>query len=486
MGNFVHALSNYSNITRTENGGAAVSTLDNPLLDLFAMIGGMRKADDNRIISMWKSARSYNRELADNLILYSRNIRDGGLGERRVGRILLKELARIEPAKVTSNLQKIVDAGRWDDLFIFEGTKIENEVWNFIKAQLIADVKNMKANKPVSLLAKWMPSINTSSAQTRQLARKLCVIFGLTPRIYRKTLSTLRNYIDVVERKMSAGRWDEINFEGVPSVAMSRYITAFNKHVPNKFSEYKLALSKGEAKVNASTLYPYDIIRKAFCNNKIYYDEVSEAQWKALPDYLKNNKDEVLFVVDTSGSMTYDEYKPISTAIGLGLYFAQRNKGAFHNMFMTFSDRPRIHKIQDHWSLTECVKHIYGADWGWNTNLDASFKLIYDIAELTNDVPKALVIVSDMQIDQWSSEDRCNTITSKWQKEFAKIGLTAPKLIYWNVNNGSNTFLARPEDKVSFISGYGVSQMKYLTTLIEKSAYDSMVEVLSQPAFRWD
>ena len=256
MSNFVNAAKAMSNQTRTENGGLAYSSTNGgALLDLYAKIGGMRKRDASAIISDWKAARQENPTLADNLILYARNIRDCGLGERRIGRILLAELGRIDSEKVIRNLQTIVDTGRWDDLFIFLNGKypvIEAKVWEFIANQLRADAQGAAKNQPISILAKWMPSINTSSQETRKLGRRACRYLGLTERTYRKTLAKLRAHIGVVETKMSAGKWDEIDFESVPSVAMSRYIKTYNKRCQERFAAYKASLEKGEAKVNQS------------------------------------------------------------------------------------------------------------------------------------------------------------------------------------------------------------------------------------------
>jgi hypothetical protein len=264
---------------------------------------------------------------------------------------------------------------------------------------------------------------------------------------------------------------------------MSRYVNTFNKHVPERFAKYKEDLSCGKAKVNATTLYPYDIVQKYFKNKII--DAVDMAQWEALPNYLENNEDDVLFVIDVSGSMTEPDYKPISTSVGLGLYFAQRNKGAFHNAFMTFSEHPKICRIEDKWNLRRNLDYICNSDWGFSTNLDEAFSLIYKIARKTNDVPKAICVVSDMQINDFSSEDEWDSIISKWSKKFRAIELNTPKVIFWNVN-GSNTFLGRPSDKVSFVSGYGIGSFKNLTTLIEKSAYEAMVEILTKPEFCWN
>lgn len=491
MSNFANVFGRISDVTPTENGGKAFRTTKSSLLDLFANVGGMRQRDENDIINAYLAARAEDKELSDNLILYARNVRDAGLGERRIGRILLKKLAEIDPTKVKRNFQKIVDTGRWDDLFVLEGTPVEGHMWKFIEAQFRQDVEDMKANKPISLLAKWMPSINTSSEDTKRLARKICIVFSLTPRTYRKTLSAMRKYIDIVERKMSAGDWDSINFEGVPSVAMSRYISTFNKHLPEKFNAYKEALVDGKAKVNAATLYPYDITKKFFSNrtswnySNLKLDPVDEAQWKALPNYVNEDYD-VVVLADVSGSMTVNDCQPLATSVGLATYFAQRNKGAYHNMYMTFTSNPHFIKINDDWSLEHTLNYVTEKDIGYSTDLDKAFAAIYETAKAAQEAPKALVVISDMEINRWYDGDYCDSIASKWAKKYAEIGLEAPKLILWNVESRGGRVLAQQGENVGFCSGYGVGPFKNLTSLIEKSAYDSMVEILSQEAFQWN
>lgn len=491
MSNFANVFGRISDVTPTENGGKAFRTTKSSLLDLFANIGGMRQRDENDIVNAYLAARAEDKELSDNLILYARNVRDAGLGERRIGRILLKKLAEIDPTKVKRNFQKIVDTGRWDDLFVLEGTPVEGHMWKFIEAQFRQDVEDMKANKPISLLAKWMPSINTSSEDTKRLARKICIVFSLTPRTYRKTLSAMRKYIDIVERKMSAGDWNSINFEGVPSVAMSRYISTFNKHLPEKFNAYKEALVKGDAKVNAATLYPYDITKKFFNNRRSWsysnlkLDPVDEAQWNALPNYVNEDYD-VVVLADVSGSMTVNDCQPLATSVGLATYFAQRNKGAYHNMYMTFTNNPHFIKIDDNWSLEYILNYVTQKEIGYSTDLDKAFAAVYETAKIAQEAPKALVVISDMEINCWYSGDYCDSIASKWAKKYAEIGLEAPKLILWNVESRGGRVLAQQGENVGFCSGYGVGPFKNLTSLIEKSAYDSMVEILSQEAFQWN
>ena len=233
---FTDTFKRNSLIKETENGGRAFSSTNGgALLDLFSTIGGKRRASAEEIEKMWLAARVEDKELADNLILYVRNIRDGGCGERRIGRILLKSLAEIDPCKVARNFQTIVDCGRWDDLYIFENTPVEKDMWNFIEKQLRSDVYNMKNNRPISLMAKWLKSINTSSTESRRLANKTITRLGLTPRTYRKTLSKLRQYLSVVEKKMSANEWGDIDFSAVPAKAMAKYQHAFHNHESERY-----------------------------------------------------------------------------------------------------------------------------------------------------------------------------------------------------------------------------------------------------------
>ena len=259
---FTDGIRRNTNLTRTENGATVKSTTGSALLNLFARVGGLRNQPESEINRLYLDARNEDKELADNLILYTRNIRNGGIGERRIARILLKTIALKDPEKVRRNFDTIVSAGRWDDLFVFEGTSVENDALEFMKEQFSKDVLGMGKQENISLLAKWLPSENTSSKRTVRLARKAMGALNLTPRNYRKTLSALRKYIKVVERDMSANQWGDINYEGVPSYAMKNYQNAFAKHDAIRFSNYIASLNKGEAKINASTLFPYDLVRE--------------------------------------------------------------------------------------------------------------------------------------------------------------------------------------------------------------------------------
>lgn len=493
MSNFANSFRNQTNVTRTENGALAYSTTGNAVLNLFARIGGMRKADASELNRMYLDARNTDKELADNMILYARNIREGGIGERRIARILLKTLALKDPAKVSRNLDTIVSAGRWDDLFVLEGTSVETDALEFMKAQFRKDILDMNNKQSISLLAKWLPSANTSSAETRRLARKVYTYFGLSERTYRKTLSALRKYLDIVEKKMSANDFSLIDYQAVPSVAMTRYRSAFGRHDFERFDKYINAVTKGEAKINASVSYPYDLIMPYINrsrswawsrNSEIAVDKVLEAQWAALPNYVEGNHN-VIVMSDVSGSMFCDNNRPIATSVSLGIYFAERNTGAYKNLFLTFTDQPKLYELNPHATVAtrvnEVMQHV-----GFNTNLDGAFDAIFRTAKNAGEAPDALVIISDGEIDCFASRNNVENIVEKWQRIYANAGLVAPKLIMWNVESRGNRFLGKYTNPgIAYVSGSSASTFKELTTLISMNAIEAMTTILTKPQFSW-
>lgn len=478
---FVNGFDKMASVKSTENGAYAYdSTGGGALLDFFAVVGGMRKRDEADIVKMYHAARNEDKELADKIVLYARDVRGVGLGERRIGRILLKALAYADHAKVERNFQTFVMNGRFDDLYALEGTPAETAMWQFMKDTLLKDAKAMKEGKPISLAAKWMKSINTSSTESKRLARKFCTIAGLSEKTYRKTLAALRKYTNVVEVKMSANQWETINFEAVPSLAMKRYSTAFGKHCPNAFTGYKHAVANGEAKINAKTLYPYDITYQFMYGGENKANkEILEAQWKALPNYFKEGRN-VICCADVSGSMIG---MPMAASVGLAMYCAKYNTGAYNGYYMTFTDTPRFLKLDENQSLQENIHKVLD-HVGFNTNLDGMLKEIYHVATMENDAPEALLIVSDCEIDRFLRWNNCEDIVQKWVRKYREVGLDCPKIIFWNVEARQNTYLARHDNPyVSFVSGCSAGTFANLSELIEFTPYEAMVKILNQYEF---
>lgn len=476
---FVNGMDMMASVKSTENGAFSYNTSGGgALLDFFAVVGGMRKRDEADIVQMYHAARKEDKELADKIVLYARDVRGAGLGERRIGKILLKALAYIDHAKVERNFQTFVMNGRFDDIYALEGTPAETAMWQFMKDTLLKDAAAMKAGKPISLAAKWMKSINTSSAESKRLARKFCTVAGISERTYRKTLAALRKYSNVVEVKMSANEWEDINFEAVPSIAMKRYSAAFGKHCPNAFTQYKRELTTGEAKVNAQTLYPYDITYQFMYGGNADRD-ILEAQWKALPNYFKEGRN-VVCCADVSGSMIG---MPMAASIGLAMYCARYNTGAYNGYYLTFTDVPRFFKLDENESLETNIRKVM-RNVGYNTEMDKMFEAIYEMAVRENDAPDALVIVSDMEIDRFMRANACDDIITKWVNKFRNAGLECPKMILWNAESRQNTYLARSNNPyVAFVSGCSASTFGNLTELISMSAYEAMVAILNQYEF---
>lgn len=471
---FMDDLTIETSVTLTENGGRALSTTGDKLLNLFAVLGALRTRPAD-VIEKFDAAYAENADFATKMAFYGRDVR-GGLGERAVGRFMLRELAIINPAVVVANLKNVAEFGRWDDLFVLFDTPVETDMIEFVKMQLVSDKRHMDKHESVSLLAKWMPSINASSEHTIALAHRFVKAFNTTPRNYRKTLSALRKYIDVTEVKMSANKWTDIDYKAVPSKAMSNYGNAFARHDYEGFNRYMDAVKSGDVKINAATLYPYNVIEALERSSR----DVAEAQWKALPNYVDGDNN-FLIMADVSGSMMG---RPMHTSVGLAIYFAERNHGAFANKFMTFTDVPRIVDVTGNTLLEKyrsVTEHV-----GFDTNLEAAFDAILSTAVRTNcpqeDLPKALVIISDMEINAWHGGSL--TFTEEMRKRFADAGYEMPKLVYWNVDSRKDTFLVSKNDpNAILVSGQSASTFKNLIKGIDLSAFEIMVQTLNDPRY---
>lgn len=395
------------------------------------------------------------------------------------------------PSTVIKNLPNVLEMGRADDLYCLIDTPVEKDMWRYLRKVVLNDINNYKAKKPITLTAKWLKSINTSSKESRALGVKTAKALGLTLREYRKLLSTLRAYLKVVEVDMSKNKWDSIDYSAVPSRAMNIYRKAFARHTPGLFDTYIEKVKSGEEKINSSTLYPYDLVEKYSYALAGYYghrnpsriDDVVETQWKALPNYV-DGENNVLVMADVSGSMSG---RPMYTSVGLAIYFAERNKGSFKNLYMTFTSHPSYLTVDPNATLLENVAKVGRTGVGYSTNLQAAFdKVLFTCVENhvpQNEVPKALVVVSDMEIDLYMRGyglDFVSTMARKW----ADNGYTMPQLILWNVEAHNDTFHANYKNPyVQFVSGQSASAFKSVISSIGMTAVDAMFKVLNNERY---
>ena len=395
-----------SNRSVTENGALGFKTTGRALLDLNFAVSSLRNAGEKEIEQKFAAALGDDRNTAIVWLFFARDAREG-MGERRLFRVCMRYLAREFPDTVRNLIPLVAEYGRWDDLMVLLDTKVADEVLSLICNQLTIDMANCRNKKSISLLAKWMPSANTSSVDTVKKADQIRRFLNITPRQYRKMLSGLRRYLDVTERKMSANSWKEINYEAVPSRANLFYNNAFLRHDEERRREYLGKVEKGEAKINASVLFPHDIVHKYIGGNSwqlstLNMDATLESLWKALPNTVQDGEGTIV-VADGSGSMTSTIGKTQITAWevahALAIYFAERLAPPFRDQYITFSCNPQLVNLCGARSLKGKLDIAIGHAECANTNIEAVFDLILNTAIKNHmsqhDLPKNILVISD-------------------------------------------------------------------------------------------
>jgi hypothetical protein len=430
-----------SNVTYTENGAWTYQSSGDYCLDFFATVGALRNADNNIVITRFIRAFASSREYAMKTLFFARDIR-GGLGERHIFRLILRYLAKTQPALTISNIPLVAEYGRFDDLLVLLGTGCETAAIEYIKTTISADLEKMKQGEATSLLAKWLPSINTSSELQRLRSKVIAKGMGMSQVEYRKCLSQLRAHIDVLERRLCKSDYT-FDYEKLPSKALFMYRAAFMRNDAGRYRDFMSRVKEGTAELKTGSLYPYDIVRA--CGVDVYnHDgpviserEILDATWNSLENHCDSRN--ALAVVDGSGSMYSGcgTVRPIDVAISLGIYFAERNTGPFKNHFITFSENPRLVEIQGA-DIVEKVTYSMSFNEVANTDLYKTFALILKAAldgGMTQaDLPETLYIISDMEFD------RCvigaqKTVYQEAEKLYRQHGYTLPKVIFWNVDS---------------------------------------------------
>lgn len=483
--NFADAARTNGSFTRTENGAVALNTSGDALLDLFSTIGSLREANEDRITRLFADAYKQDPLFATKIAFYGRDVR-GGLGERRAFRILIRYMAEYHAEALRPNLDLIGAYGRYDDLYELIGTPLEDDMWAAMKKQFEEDLQNLNDDKAISLLAKWIKTADASSEKTRKLGILTAQKLGYPVYNFKRIVRTMRKKIGVIESLMSAGRWDEIEYSAVPSRAMMIYRNAFQKHDEDRYNAFINKAVNGEEKINSTTLYPYDLIEKiwnmsCYGANKVKDDKTVEAQWRQLPNYVEEGAN-ALVIADTSGSM-YG--RPMATSVGLAIYFAERNKGAYHNMWMSFSTNPHIHVLKGE-TLAQKIGSIDMNDWNGNTDLKAAFNLVLDIAE-KNDVPpeempKSLIVISDMEIDFCGNKEW--TFYDKMSAKFRKAGYEIPNIIFWNVNSRHDIFHADSKRKgVQLCSGQSAAVFKQMMACVGMTPVEAMAKTINSERY---
>lgn len=477
---FVQITKEMLNVAFTENGDKAFETSGSYCLDYFSLIGGMRFNYKDALNNFMKAYKE-DPILAIKILFFARDIR-GGLGERNIFRFTFNALCNMAPEVAKQVISYVPTYGRYDDLFSAYSTPLRKEVVKMIREQLNEDIKNKKENKGISLLAKWMPSINTSSTETRVLAKKLASSLNMSNEEYRKTLSFLRKGL-IIENNLREKDYT-FDYEQVPGGAMLKYGIAFCKNDEKRYYEYLDAVQKGTKKMNSATIYPYEVIRK-FENA---YD-ISEEEAKSL-DTIWNSfsregiASKSIVVRDGSGSM-YD-YNPVSAnsvATSLALLFAERLQGEFHNKFITFSSKPQLVEVEGN-TIQEKYDFISKYDDVSNTNIEKVYRLILGVYSNPNfkkeDSLDQIVIISDMEFD-CIRDGKDKSTFEFFKEEFEKLGYPMPEIVYWNVRARSTHLpVKKDENNVKLVSGASASLIDLVTKNDAYNPYDMMLKCLEK------
>lgn len=479
--NSIGASARPSLVARTANGMRARSTTSSAALDLFGSIGALR---GKNVIPQFEAAFNENQDLALRIAQWARDVR-GGSGERQLYRDILLWLEANQPRLLVESrlLDNLPELGRFDDLLIFTNPEVKYKAFGIIAKAL--DAGN-------GLAAKWLPRKGPQAVELRRA-------FGLTPKEYRKMLVNLTK---VVESDMCAKNWNEINFSHVPSVAMSRYMTAFHRNAPEAFQAYKDALKRndGTAKVNASAVYPYNVTKMIGSaqdlsygysygrGNPYAFNQVAQSMWEALPNYM--NDKNAIAVVDNSGSMT----APISgsgvtcmdVAVSLGLYVASKSKGAFRDLSITFSDDAKF--VKHSGDLNERMYQVTSAKWG-STNLHSVFDLILRHALKNNvsqeEMPAMVLIMSDMQFNYCQRHD--DSALQMIRRKYEDAGYEMPQVVFWNLNDYGNKPVKFNDAGVALISGFSASLMESVLAVdVDKFTPESvMLKAVGKDRYNW-
>jgi hypothetical protein len=431
-------------VRHTTNGMKALDKTGSALVDLFGAVGAMR---GQNIVPTFVKAYAEDRDLALRIMLWARDAR-GGAGERQLFRDVLTHLETNNPEDARRLMARTPEIGRWDDLLVFKDPALFNAAVHMIKDALLAGN---------GLAAKWMP-------RKGALAARLRGHLGMSPKQYRKTLVNLTK---VVETQMCAGEWEAINLEHVPSLATARYKRAFNKRMPQKFKKFTKAVVAGEAKINTGAVFPHDIIKELVGSYRTLsaaeLDHV-RGQWAALPNYMGDGN--ILPVVDVSGSMSCSagdgkgSLTCMQVAISLGLYCADKNKGAFNRLFATFSSSPTLERLKG--DIVAKVQQMVRSNWDMSTDLNKVMELILKTATSKKvpqeDMPKMLLIMSDMQFNACARFD--DSAMEMIRRKFETAGYTAPQIVFWNIRDYGNKPVEANEHGVALVSGFSPAILK--------------------------
>ena len=482
--------------TLTENGALAYESSGHALLDFNFATTGLREQSEEYIANMYQAAFYEDPHVGVKYLFFLRDCREG-MGERRTFITCMQWLVENRPAVVKALLPLFPEYGRWKDLWPFLDTPLKQDVIDLVGVQLDKDYEALKEGKPISLLVKWLPSCVASSRETKRYAGIFIDAWGITPARYRKKISAMRKTLDLVESKMSAQKWGEINYSAVPSRANLIYGKAFMRHDEERRATYLQSLTKGETKINAGVLQPHEIVN-SYINygyswyrpNINAYDETLEQLWKALPQM---GIGDTLVVCDTSSSMCEPGYRtkvrPFDVAIALSVYTSEHNSDDWKNLVLSFSNRPKFFDLSNCNSLREKIEYFFKHSEVADTDIEKTMDLILQTA-ISNgykqdEMPSRVIILSDMQFNQAVyAPSRINTIFESISRKYQMHGYKLPRIIFWNLSGEVDKTMPmqKNENGLVLCSGFSVQLLRMVMS-DRMDPYDVLLDTINSPRY---
>ena len=473
------------NMTSTTNGDQAWKSVGSPLLDFFSGVcrkdNSLDDATLTRIIELMPKCWAEDPLLTLKMLFYKRDCREGA-GERKIFEIGFRYLLDNHPQHAIANIKHIPEYGSWKDIAkLLDHSAASGPAVDLFTDMLREDMTKLSNvdsdNHPnISLAAKWAPtlggSVDRATGASRSIARALGMGHNWQQK-YRRALHSLREYTQVVECIMSAGDWDKIDYQKVPSLAMQRYRKVFERHSADKWKAYLEKLKGKTAKVNATQLMPHQIIRGDL------NDELTQHQWNAVVadvrarGTLKN----AIAMCDVSGSMTG---LPMDVSIALGCLISEVSE-TNRDLLISFNEQPRFFDLAG-MTLRDRVSRIR-REVGYNTDLFAAFREIVDRAKrlkLTPDqLPEKIILISDMQFDEADSKYGSSSYECV-KKLYADAGYRVPQVVFWNVQGLSTAFpVTDGQTGVCMVSGFSQNILNSVLRGDITDPHDIMLQTLN-------
>jgi hypothetical protein len=424
-------------------------------------------------------------------------------------------------------LDDIHQYGSWKDIKYFcnyckkQGLELKHPLIQhsikLINNQLLKDKQSFDNDKKnISLVSKWIPREKSKfrwiyqELATNFFAKYLDTAIGdlkydkailKAKTEYRQLISKLNKEIDTLQIKQCGKDWAEINFDKVTSISLTKQKKAFlnvNKNGNIRFPDnedrnecaqnFKSHIHRavtGEIEMKGKRIGMADFTKQARYlyqnknNNKNTTQleiDLLNSQWRDNSS-LNSELDNMIAMVDISGSMTFDD--AINVAVALGIRVAEKSK--LGKRVMTFSAVPKWINLDAYPNFVDQVEAIENGDIGLNTDFSKALNLILDsIVENKmhpSDVENLILsIFSDMQIDNAEgiyNYDKSNEeafrnsyknreamykeITIKFSEAGIRvhgIPYNPPHILFWNLRTTTGFPCLSNEKNVSMMSGY--------------------------------